>query len=201
MSGDGCTADNHRGLTAGTLSKLQWNSGFVEIPACQILRSRGRCIAEHPLVGSLGDAISSPVVASGRVFSAAMVGKEKVALYGFDAATGTVLWKRELETGLLLRIAQVSSYAPATPVADDQPVYFYFTKLGMLMVDARTGEDVWDAPPPDPFFAFGWGRGASPAMYGEVLLFCHVGQIASAHDDARPCHHRKSHPVPRRALM
>ena len=120
----------------------------------------------------LGDGIASPVVAAGRVFTSAMVGEQKVALYGFDAATGEQLWQREWDTGPLVRIAGVSCYANATPVADDQRVYFYFTSLGMLAVDAKTGEDVWHTPLPEPFFAFGWGPGASPVLYRDMLLFC-----------------------------
>ena len=120
----------------------------------------------------LADGIASPVVADGRIFTSAMIGEETVALYGFDAATGEQLWQRQWETGPLARIAEVSSYASSTPVADGERVYFYFTSLGMLAVDAKTGEDVWHTKLPEPFFAFGWGPGASPVLYRDMLLFC-----------------------------
>ena len=120
----------------------------------------------------LGDAVSSPVVAAGRVFTNAMVGDQRVALYGFDAVTGEQLWSREWETGTLGKIGGVNSHASSTPVADDERVYFYFPTLGMLAVDAETGADVWQMPMPKPFVAFGWGLGASPVLYRDMLLFC-----------------------------
>ena len=121
---------------------------------------------------TLGDGIGSPVVAAGRVFTSAMVDEDTVGLYAFAAATGEQLWQRTWDTGPLAHIGTVNSYSSATPAADEQRVYFYFAKFGMQALDAATGEDVWHAPMPDPFFAFGWGPGASPVLYKDMLLFC-----------------------------
>src|ERR1051326_2343167 len=52
---------------------------------------------------TLGDGIGSPVVARGRVFSPAMTGPQKIAVFCQDAATGRQLWKTERDTGALPR--------------------------------------------------------------------------------------------------
>ena len=41
----------------------------------------------------LGDGIGSPAVMKGRVFTTAMVGEQKAAVFGFDAANGSQLWR------------------------------------------------------------------------------------------------------------
>jgi outer membrane protein assembly factor BamB len=119
-----------------------------------------------------GDGIGSPVVASGRVFVSAMTGDETVSLLAFDAATGQKLWQREFPTGPLAEIHRTNSHASTTPAADDQHVYFYFSTLGMVAVDAGTGRDVWRYPLPTPFFVFKWGPGMSPVLYRDLVLMC-----------------------------
>src|SRR5262245_2562332 len=51
----------------------------------------------------LADAVSSPTVAAGRVFTTAMIGPRegpgKFAVYAFDASSGRKLWQREFPTG------------------------------------------------------------------------------------------------------
>lgn len=120
----------------------------------------------------LGDGVGSPAVAAGRVFTAGMIDKQTVGLFAFDATTGKPLWQRQWPTGPLAEISQVNSYASSTPAADDQRVYFYFATLGMLCVDAASGEDVWQKQLPTPFFVFKWGPGMSPVLHKELLLFC-----------------------------
>ena len=120
----------------------------------------------------LGNGIGSPVVAAGRVFTSAMVNEDTVGLFAFDAATGEQLWERIWETGPLAYVGTTNCYASSTPAADDERVYFYFTKFGMQALDAATGEDVWHTQLPEPFFAFGWGPGTSPVLYKDMLLFC-----------------------------
>ncbi|MEX0585516.1 MAG: PQQ-binding-like beta-propeller repeat protein, partial [Pirellulales bacterium] len=130
---------------------------------------------------ALDDGIGSPVIVDGRVFTSAIMnppkaaddpfdtsepktpaapppaGPSQVALYGFDAETGDKLWERVWETGELPEIHKTNSHASTTPAADAERVYFYFSTLGMLCVDAKTGEDVWHAEVPKPFTIFKWG--------------------------------------------
>ena len=120
----------------------------------------------------LGDGIGSPVVASGRVFVSGMTGKETISLLAFDASTGQKLWQRDWPTGPLAEIHKTNSHASTTPATDGQRVYFYFSTLGILAVDAATGRDVWHYELPRPFFVFKWGPGMSPVLYGDLVLMC-----------------------------
>jgi outer membrane protein assembly factor BamB len=110
-------------------------------------------------------------VAAGRVFMSAMIDEETVGLIAFDAATGEILWERRWPTGDLLEAHLTNSYASTTPAADAERVYFYFSTLGMLTVDAKTGADVWQRKLPVPYFVFKWGAGMSPVLYKNMLLF------------------------------
>ena len=75
---------------------------------------------------------------------------------------------------------QTNSHASSTPVADAERVYFYFSSLGLLAVDARTGADVWQRPLPVPFFVFKWGAAMSPVLYRDKLLFCQDDDLSPA---------------------
>lgn len=120
----------------------------------------------------LGDGIASPVVAAGRVFTTAMVDEKTIGLFAYDAARGEELWKRTWPIGDVDDIHHTNTHAAITPAADAERVYFYFGTLGMLAVDARTGEDVWQVELPVPYFVFKWGAGMSPVLYKDLLLFC-----------------------------
>lgn len=120
----------------------------------------------------LGDGIGCPIVAAGRVFTSAMVDEETVGLYAFDAKTGEQLWMRMWPAGELPDLHKTNSHAATTPAADGERVYFYFSTLGMIAVDAETGEDAWRRELPNPYFVFKWGPGMSPVLYKDVVLFC-----------------------------
>jgi outer membrane protein assembly factor BamB len=119
----------------------------------------------------VGDGIGGAVVADGRVFVSGMTGEHTVSLFAFDAATGKKLWQRDWETGPLPEIHLTNSQASTTPAADAEHVYFYFSSLGILTVDAKTGEDAWKFELPVPFFVFKWGPGMSPILYKDLLIF------------------------------
>lgn len=119
-----------------------------------------------------GEGIGSPVVAAGRVFVSAMAGDQQVALHAFDADHGKKLWSRIWETGPLAEIHQTNSHASTTPAADGKRVYFYFSTLGLLAVNAATGEDVWRHELPTPYFVFKWGPGMSPVLHEDLVIFC-----------------------------
>jgi outer membrane protein assembly factor BamB len=120
----------------------------------------------------VGDGIGGAVVAAGRVFASGMTGKETVSLYAFDAASGKPLWRRNWPTGKLSTVHRTNSQASATPAADADRVYLYFSTLGLMSVDARTGKDVWQQKVATPFFVFKWGPGVSPVLYRDLVLFC-----------------------------
>lgn len=119
----------------------------------------------------LGDGIGCPIVAGGRVFVSAMMDPMTVGLLAYDASTGALLWNRQWPVGDVDEIHLTNSHAYTTPASDGERVYFYFTTLGMIAVDARSGQDVWHQPLPVPYFVFKWGAGMSPVLYQDLVLF------------------------------
>jgi outer membrane protein assembly factor BamB len=134
----------------------------------------------------LGEGIASPTVVAGRVFSTAMLveqgGERSFVVYALDAATGDELWRRAFPAGPepLAPIHEVNSYASATPAADGERVYVYFTRLGLAALDAGSGEIVWQFDVPEPFFIFDWGPGMSPVLHEDLLLFCQDDDLSPA---------------------
>ena len=120
----------------------------------------------------LGDGIGSPVVAAGRVYIPSMEGAEMVALSCFDSTTGESLWTRRWPTGDLPEIHKINSHASTTPAADAERVYFYFSTLGLVALDAATGVDAWRRELPVPYFVFKWGAGMSPVLHDDLVLLC-----------------------------
>lgn len=120
----------------------------------------------------VGGGVGGSVIAAGRVFVSGMTADETVSLFAFDAATGKKLWQRDWATGSLAEVHATNSQASATPAADADRVYFYFSTLGLLTVEAGTGKDVWQRKLPTPFFVFKWGPGMSPVLYRDLVLFC-----------------------------
>ena len=120
----------------------------------------------------VGDGVGSPTVVDGRVYVTGMVGGTTVALFAFDARNGKPIWQREWPTGRMADIHESNSHASTTPAADDHRVYFYFSTLGLMALDADTGEDVWRQKLPTPFFAFQWGPAMSPVLHNDQVIFC-----------------------------
>jgi outer membrane protein assembly factor BamB len=128
----------------------------------------------------LGDGIGGAVVSAGRVFVSGMTAEQTVSLFAFDAATGKQLWRRDWPTGTLAEVEKTNSHASTTPAADADRVYFYFSTLGLMAVDARSGKDVWQQKLPTPYFVFKWGPGMSPVLYRDFVLFCQDDDLAPA---------------------
>ncbi len=129
---------------------------------------------------SVGEGVGGAVVAAGRVFVSGMTAAETVSLFAFDATSGKKLWQRDWPTGPLPEVHQINSHASATPAADADRVYLYFSSLGLLAVDARTGQDEWRQALPVPFFVFKWGAGMSPVLYRDMVLFCQDDDLSPA---------------------
>ncbi len=156
----------------------------------------------------LGDSIGCPVVAAGRVFTSAMRDDHTIALLAFDAKTGKKLWERTWNTGKLPDVHKTNSHSSTTPAADAKRVYFYFSTLGLIAVEADTGKDAWHKKLPTPFFVFKWGPGMSPVLYKDMVLFCQDDDLHPAFyaldkktgetrwkDDRRDMAVNYSHPV------
>ena len=120
----------------------------------------------------LGDGIGSPVIVAGRVFVSEMVDPQTLALSAFEARTGKPIWKRTWPVGDVDEIHLTNSHAGTTVAADADQVYFYFSTLGLVALNAQTGTDVWKRELPVPYFIFKWGPGMSPVLYKDLVLFC-----------------------------
>jgi len=119
----------------------------------------------------VGDGVGCPVVAAGRVFVSGAVDEKTIGLFAFDANSGKELWKRTWPTGDLAEVHKTNSHSSTTAAADAQRVYFYFSTLGMIALDAETGADEWHQKLPTPFFVFKWGPAMSPTLYKDKVLF------------------------------
>jgi outer membrane protein assembly factor BamB len=128
----------------------------------------------------VGQGVGGAAIASGRVFVSGMTADDTVSLFAFDAASGQQLWRRDWPAGALPEIHQVNSHASSTPAADAERVYFYYINLGLIALDAKTGEIAWRQPLPGPFFVFKWGAGMSPVLYRDLVLFCQDDDLAPA---------------------
>ena len=148
----------------------------------------------------IGDGIGSATIVGGKLFVTSMryePGKEPKAkpvegevqekptvfhIFAFDAASGKKLWEKQYSAGdkRLPTIHDTNSYASATPAADDERVYVYFTRIGLVALDVATGEQVWQQKIPEPFFVFDWGPGMSPVLYQDKLFFCQDDDLTPA---------------------
>lgn len=121
----------------------------------------------------IGDGVGSPVVAAGRVFTTAMADEKTFVVLGFDLETGRQLWRTAIDVSdhPLPKITPPNSHASSTPAADADRVYVYFSTIGLMAFDARTGAQVWKRELPVPYFVFDWGPAASPVLYQDLVLF------------------------------
>ncbi|MCL4795190.1 MAG: PQQ-binding-like beta-propeller repeat protein [Bryobacteraceae bacterium] len=112
---------------------------------------------------------SSPVVVDGLVYLTASDGAKRVTLC-LDAATGRVLWRREIEIARPEKLYRSNDPASPTPAADGHGVVVFFPEFG-LAAYTPSGETLWTLPL-GPFQNF-YGMAASPILSGDqVILVC-----------------------------
>ena len=127
----------------------------------------------------LPDGIGSPVVAAGRVFTSGWSMKAPSRSTG-STPIPAIRCGNGPGDRPAAGVHHTNCHASSTPAADAERVYFYFSSLGLLCVDAATGEDVWRAELPPPFFIFKWGAGMSPILYGDLVIFCQDDDLSPA---------------------
>jgi outer membrane protein assembly factor BamB len=120
-----------------------------------------------------GRGVSSPVIASGRVYITAASGYKQGRLHVlcFDASTGAKRWERQVaSTGRTMCHPKTSMAAP-TPATDGKHVYALFA-TGDLAAFDRDGDLLWyralERDYPD--ISNQVGMAASPVLAGETLL-------------------------------
>lgn len=121
---------------------------------------------------TLGEGISSPVVVAGRLFNTAMTAPQEFSVYCHEASTGKQLWRKSFATGSLPAVMPPNVPASSTPTADAERVYVYFSTLGMLALDAQTGDEKWRVPLDLPHYLMDWGAAASPILFHDLVVFC-----------------------------
>jgi outer membrane protein assembly factor BamB len=88
-----------------------------------------------------------------------------------DRATGGILWQRQFDPVLPEHQYQgegtYHGYSSSTPATDGERLYIFFGKSGVHCLDLE-GRTLWQANVGDGIH--GWGSGASPVLYKNLLL-------------------------------
>jgi len=124
----------------------------------------------------IGSGSSSPIVFGDRVFVTSFSGdNENVerTLHCFDRADGREVWTFKVanegpEDSYGGYITE-HGYAGGTPVTDGKMVYAFFGKMGVYAVDFQ-GQEKWRAEVGKESSNRRWGSGASPVLYGDLLI-------------------------------
>ena len=137
--------------------------------------------ADHNVKWSLdlGIGVACPIVAAERCFVTTMTETGKFAVLSLDAANGKTLWKSEFDTGKLPEIMPPNEHASSTPAADGERVFVHFSTIGLLALDAKTGDELWRYKLPEPFYLMGWGAANSPIIYRDMVIFNLDDDLAS----------------------
>ncbi len=105
------------------------------------------------------------------------VSEHSFRLYALDAATGRVIWEREIHRGApQVRRHFKSSLANATPVTDGEQVVVLFGGIGKLAAYDFQGKQLWQRDigildTNDPQSGSDeWGHASSPILYGDLVL-------------------------------
>lgn len=127
---------------------------------------------------AVGDGVSCPIVFGGKAYVTGMINSSRFAVMAFDANDGTLLWRREFDPGKLPRITPPNSHASSTPATDGERVYAYFSTLGLLALDARSGEHLWTGKVQQPAYLMDWGAASSPIVHNGKVIFCQDDDLA-----------------------
>ena len=118
-----------------------------------------------------GVGVACPIIAEGRCFVTSMTDAGRFAVLGFDAATGQQLWNTSFEVGELPEIVPPNQHASSTPASDGERVFVHFSTIGLVALDAKTGDKLWRHSLPLPFYLLGWGPANSPIVYRDTVVF------------------------------
>jgi outer membrane protein assembly factor BamB len=128
-----------------------------------------------------GPGASSPVVIGDRIFVTCYSGyavggsgrgemsQLKLHVVCLDRNSGAIVWNRDVTPHLpeQTRIREDHGYASGTPAAESDRVYAFFGKSGVLAFDFE-GNQLWRTEVGSQLH--GWGSGASPVLFGDLLI-------------------------------
>lgn len=90
-------------------------------------------------------------------------------VYCIDRETGRILWQRVAAEKVPHEGHQrTNTYASGSPTTDGQRLYVTFGSHGLFCYDLD-GNLLWERDLGDMITRYGWGEGASPTVYGDVL--------------------------------
>ena len=97
-----------------------------------------------------------------------------------DAKTGKSLWKWDAKTVLPeIDTRRFRSYASSTPAVDDEGVYCFLGKSGVVALDHK-GNLLWQTSVGEE--THGWGSASSPILYQNLVIvnaFVECGQLVA----------------------
>lgn len=125
-----------------------------------------------------GPGASSPILKGQRIYLTCYtgyreregdIGQLKRHLICLEKGKGKALWTREVPAKQPeeKKNREGHGYATNTPAADEERVYVFFGKSGVLAFDHQ-GKERWKAEVGDQ--TNGWGTAASPVLYKELLI-------------------------------
>lgn len=92
----------------------------------------------------VGEGMSSPVVAGGRLFTQGNDGQDRENLFALDAATGAELWKHSLPCKTTAHEMPIVPNGPgATPTAAGGHVFALTREGDLVSIEANTGKLAW----------------------------------------------------------
>lgn len=120
-----------------------------------------------------GDGWSSPVVWDGKVFlTSATDNGTKCHVFCIEAQSGKILWDKVALEQQPRRKENKNSFATPTPVTDGRHVFAVFGD-GSVVALTMSGEVVWTNR--EVAFYSRHGLGASPILYGDLLIMSYDG--------------------------
>lgn len=120
-----------------------------------------------------GDGWSSPVVWDGKVFlTSATDSGTKCHVFCIEAQSGKILWDKVALEQQPRRKENKNSFATPTPVTDGRHVFAVFGD-GSVVALTMSGEVVWTNR--EVAFYSRHGLGASPILYGDLLIMSYDG--------------------------
>lgn len=123
-----------------------------------------------------GPGASSPIITGGKVFVTCFTGTGSSVdriLVCVDEQSGKLLWQKEVK-GVANedrpnRMLDGHGYASSTPATDGERVYVLFGKSGVFAFDLE-GNQVWHNSVGTGSAAMGFGSGASPIVYKDLVI-------------------------------
>ena len=119
----------------------------------------------------LGRGIASPVIANGKTFITEMADDKTFVIAAHDSESGKQIWRKAYPVSGLPEITSPNEHASSTPATDGDRVYVYFSTLGLLALDAQSGEQIWQRDVQMPYYLLGWGPANSPIIHEDIVIF------------------------------